>query len=182
MAGDIGVRVSGSGVVSSSAFPKYRWSVSISPYVFASDDLGEGVCERGRGGSWVRRKSTGEHYKLTYNRRRRITRSLWTDRMATSLGLTSTYVHSSMRIEGVPGRSQLIAGPWEDKAWTLDSRGWIMSTINLSIPWRQSIIIVHELALLDVWHAICGCRRTVVLVKRIMNCRCSEVTRQCTNP
>ena len=130
----------------------------------------------------MRRKSTGEHYKLTYNRRRRITRSLWTDRMATSLGLTSTYVHSSMRIEGVPGRSQLIAGPWEDKAWTLDSRGWIMSTINLSIPWRQSIIIVHELALLDVWHAICGYRRTVVLVKRIMNCRCSEVTRQCTNP
>jgi len=51
MAGDIGVRVSGSGVVSSSAFPKYRWSVSISPYVFASDDLGEGVCERGRGGA-----------------------------------------------------------------------------------------------------------------------------------
>lgn len=111
MAGDIGVRVSGSVVGSGSAFPKYRWSVRISPYVFASDDSGEGVCERGRRGSWVRRKLTGEQCKLTYYRRR-ITRSLWNDRMASVLGLTSTYVHSSMRIEGVPGRSQLIAGLW----------------------------------------------------------------------
>ncbi len=80
--------------------------------MFASDDLGEGVCERGRRGSWVRRKSAGEQCKLTYYRRRRITRALWSDRMASALGLTSNYVHSSMRIEGVPGRSQLIAGLW----------------------------------------------------------------------
>lgn len=109
MAGDIGVRVSGSGVGSGSAFPKYRWSVRISPWVFASDDSGAEVCERRRE-SWVRRKSTGEQCKLTYYRRRRITRTLWSDRIASALGLTSTYVHSSMRIEGVPGRSQLIAG------------------------------------------------------------------------
>ncbi len=103
----------------------------------------------------MRRNSTGEQCSFTYYRRR-ITRSLWSDRMASALGLTSTYVYSSMRIEGIPeavaAHSRSLG---KDKAWTLDTRGWIMDTINLSIPWRQWNLIVHELALLDVWHAIC---------------------------
>jgi hypothetical protein len=67
---------------------------------------GMGFVSRGGGGAGCEKGRLAN----TYCRRRRITGSLWSDRMATAVGLASTYVHLSIRIGGVLGRSQLIAG------------------------------------------------------------------------
>jgi hypothetical protein len=80
--------------------------------VFASDDWGKGfVRGGGRGAGCGESQLASSASSLTIEEGASLVRFgvigwqvLW--------GLTSTYVHSSMRIEGVPGRSQLIASLW----------------------------------------------------------------------